>query len=103
MRGNVGREVWLPQPGDRPEPPSGDCQETRSDEDPGTGMGIGSGPVALLVENARLAAELEGEQRLNAELRRQLERELARGKRLEAELVEARTPLLARLLALLRH
>jgi hypothetical protein len=66
-------------------------------------MGVGSGSVALLVENARLAAELEGERRLNAELRRQLERELARGKRLEAELVAARAPLLARLLALLRH
>jgi hypothetical protein len=55
------------------------------------------------VENARLAAELEGERRLNAELRRQLERELARGKRLEIELTEARAPLLTRLLRLLRH
>jgi hypothetical protein len=103
VRGNVGREVWLLQPGDRPEPPSRDRQGTDPDEGPETGTGPRPGPVALLVENARLLAELEGERRLNAELRRQLERELARGKRLEAELAEARAPLLARLLALLRH
>jgi hypothetical protein len=101
MRGNIGREVWLPRSRDQPEPPSGDWQGTSPDEGPGTGTG--PGPVRLLVENARLAAELEGERRLNAELRRQLERELARGKRLEAELAEARMPLLARLLALLHR
>jgi hypothetical protein len=99
VRGNLGREVWLPRFRDRSEPLSGDRQGTG----PRTGTGTGPEQVALLVENARLAAELEGERRLNAELRRQLERELARGKRLEAELAEARMPLLARLLALLHR
>jgi hypothetical protein len=103
VRGNIGREVWLPRSRDRPKPPAGDRHGAHPDEDPGTGTGTGPDPVALLVENARLLAELEGERRLNGELRRQLERELARGKRLEVELAEARAPLLTRLLRLLRH
>jgi hypothetical protein len=48
------------------------------------------------VESVRLATELAGKGELVDELRRQVAR-------LEAELVDARTPLLARLLALLRR
>jgi hypothetical protein len=47
--------------------------------------------------------QLGGKVELVDELRRQLERELARGDHLAAELAEARLPLLSRLLALLRR
>jgi hypothetical protein len=92
VRGNLGREVWLPRFRDRPEPLSGGRQGTG----PGTGTGTGPEQVTLLVENARLTAEVEGERRLNAELRRQMAR-------LEAELTELRTPWWARVLAALRR
>jgi hypothetical protein len=96
VRGNTGREVWLPQSRDRLEPPPGDRQGTDPGEGSGTGTGTGPEQVALLVENARLTAEIEGERRLNAELRRQVAK-------LEAEVAELRTPLWIRLLAAWRR
>ena len=88
-KGNAGREVFVPDA----------MEAAASRDDPEDDPGL----VALMVENARLEERLLSRER-ELEVSREAERlSRERADRLEAELAEARRPLLVRILAALRR